>query len=1166
MSNTSHTMHNPSEDLSSANSSTVRGSSVSKRRQLYAHHHEEEKKSDVSETADFQQQQDDDQEYSEPLIRRPQHHLTSVNHEDEDATHSNIRYYRVVYRGVVALLSEPDASSSRSGSYLSYGEIVKSKYQIINDNKSNNLHTLNDDDDDDDDDDDVIAIRVDEILTGGYAFDPPDVSAAKTAGGVQNNTETPKRSNVQGYSTIGATTAVPAATGGGPPTPSVTLSISHSSSATDDPLDLEHLKSEAQRCYQQYGDGTATTTTENSSHHGFLFCQNKRQEPILEALSHPPKCEHGRFFYKVVSTTPLPIVTGPSLDAPPTKAMVLPGSIHEISFRMQISESNGKSVWFLRLGRRKGYIADRRLGPSRPSGDTNNLSESLVKDITELYQRENATEASDLNTNYSTLSEGTHSVNAPSTIFSQSSTSAYTARNKRSRRHRPPRRKKDEISHGRPQHSAARSRMHDSAHDDSHFANLSVQSHSSDRLVTPSSNVSVLSDDSSMMGHHHYHNHSSFCSHENAPKFNGALSPDRSVARSVKSNTSSAYNQQPKQQIFFLMRVTAPRGLRILDAPHFQVNNLIHGTQQQSNSSTSTTQDSLMSSSSMDISALSGLNSTKHQHHLFHTMAGRITAGMNPADNAVIFDSVTKTRILPRGAVFEASRRMETSEALFHQGAGLIKLADNSGWVIVPHPEEIEHQYRSGGGVHGTVAREGENSRGYEEVGNAIVYEENCNDTSSSCDGRHDGRHTSDYWMRVVARAGVHVVCAPPVPPTLNGNSSGDTSPSSSTASPSTKPASQTGDSNAIGKCDSSEVASSVGSSFLDAMFRTQKRKDPMEGRRDQKAIGPVTEKPLLQSNVIPCGMCVPVEPQIPVEPSRHQRQRDTPQEYARIRGGGWIPLSVAGKPTCGLCPRYKPPVSRFGSFWYRVQSSRGMKVRLGPSKRAPSIKSGDGVYFRFECGEFLRASEVLTVYQEDKSGRTWSESFAKLYRNRHVRAAGNDENSGVRTLLSMTAQAEWVQIHDGDRNEFYLEECAKEPRIERHRQGWRYSVVGRTGAWIKKGPSSASENTGVHIEEGDHLVAIERVVSAEENGATWLRVKEGGWVQDTDQETGETLLVPNTLLRHRTRAANSRPEKPRRRPTDEKEQQMAYNTLIARLFHTDGHGPNSSNTSRPVM
>eukprot|EP00588_Corethron_pennatum_P013525 CAMPEP_0194276256 /NCGR_PEP_ID=MMETSP0169-20130528/8893_1 /TAXON_ID=218684 /ORGANISM="Corethron pennatum, Strain L29A3" /LENGTH=192 /DNA_ID=CAMNT_0039019933 /DNA_START=93 /DNA_END=668 /DNA_ORIENTATION=+ len=58
-------------------------------------------------------------------------------------------YYRVVYRGAVALLSSRDPPSSRSGAYLSYGEIIASSGTASG----------------------SAAVRVDRVLTGGYALD-----------------------------------------------------------------------------------------------------------------------------------------------------------------------------------------------------------------------------------------------------------------------------------------------------------------------------------------------------------------------------------------------------------------------------------------------------------------------------------------------------------------------------------------------------------------------------------------------------------------------------------------------------------------------------------------------------------------------------------------------------------------------------------------------------------------------------------------------------------------------------------------------------------------------------------------------------------------------------------------------------------------------------------
>jgi len=258
--------------------------------------------------------------------------------------------------------------------------------------------------------------------------------------------------------------------------------------------------------------------------------------------------------------------------------------------------------------------------------------------------------------------------------------------------------------------------------------------------------------------------------------------------------------------------------------------------------------------------------------------------------------------------------------------------------------------------------------------------------------------------------------------------------------------------------------------------------------------------------------------------------------EFARIRGGqGWIPRFMNGKPVVETIPQ---PEFRFGSFWFRVRDQKGIKVRLGPSKRASSIKSDDGVYFRFECGEFLRASEIVT-FSKDNSKH---ECFAKLYRNRHVRLHVGE----VRPLSSLTAQAEWVQVFG--ENDQFLEECEAEPRIERHRQGWRYNVILDARVTVRKGPSFEAETDGVVLLGGESVLVNERVTGPEDT-ITWLRLKDGhGWVHTVGQN-GESLMIAHSL-RHRLPTVG-RPTKAGRT----KQEDIAYNTIVARLFHNDVPG-----------
>lgn len=223
-------------------------------------------------------------------------------------------------------------------------------------------------------------------------------------------------------------------------------------------------------------------------------------------------------------------------------------------------------------------------------------------------------------------------------------------------------------------------------------------------------------------------------------------------------------------------------------------------------------------------------------------------------------------------------------------------------------------------------------------------------------------------------------------------------------------------------------------------------------------------------------------------------------------------------------------PQIRLGSLWFRVLSPRGIKVRLGPSRRATSIKSEDDVYFRFECGEFLRASEVV-AYRGSAC-----DSFAKLYRHRHLKLHG--DSGAYRSLPSLTAPAEWVQVMADDYR--YLQECA-EPQIQRHRDGWRYNVVRESGVAVRKGPSFAADVTNIQLLAGESLLVNERVAPPSEP-IVWLRLKDGhGWVHDV-AEDGEQIMVAHSLW-HRTRGTlKSKKE-------EDEAGDQAYKAIVARLF-----------------
>ena len=928
-----------------------------------------------------------------------------------------VTYYRVVYRGVVSLLSHPELTSPRTGAFLCYGEIIESSETLFVEkldvstqspstptkienfkssdrpipNMSSTSHKV---------------IRVDRVLTGGYMLDAVDSPAVASD-------NTPKRGNTLPNTSVFGPSTLPLP--------------SHEDGGRTPPL-------------------------------GYLVAE-KRGRPILERLHEVPKCDFGSFLYKVISSTPLAVHTGPSGDAPTTKGMLVPGTTHEISLRV----SQG-SLSYLRLARRQGWVVDRKIHSDAIQGIKSHTM--LMK---ELPHCESASECN-------------------SSVASIAASSVATPIPEAARRHRPPRRhrlnplKKDTIASSIiPRHIPGpgtqilpQSRT---ASSDSDFPG---HSSSNDRgIFSPLSNISLLSDESSLENSY-------------SQRATEITTPDRSFARTTIS-TSLEQSHLPS---FFLMRVNAPRGLKILDAPHFQVNNLIHGNHPSG---------LLAPSPSKDLSIKSGNQS------IFQTMSGgpHTTTLTSKIGNPAVFDSNTKARKLPWGSVFEASRRIEASGA-FSQGSGLIKLSDNSGWAIVPKREELDEQYRN---VSGALARviEGEANRAFDEVGNAIV-----------------GDHQTPIYVRIHTREGLAVALPPN--PALDDDV---TSPSSSAGG--TSSLVSAGNGSSVLRGHDSDVASSVGSSFLDNMFRTPKRRgresDESEPSRREAGNPPKAPGPerLPFSSILPCGSYVEVDGWAKAQASD---RRFT--EYVRLRGGqGWIPRSVNGKTVTEIIP---PPETRFGSLWFRVQDKNGIKVRLGPSRRAPSIKSDDGVYFRFECGEYLRASEVVTFFSEGAP----SECYAKLYRNRHIRLYGG--HGEIRPLTSLTVQAEWVQVFGQE--DVFLEECATEPRIERHRQGWRYNVVLDARVQVRKGPSFESETNGVVLLGGESILVNERVTGPDDNIA-WLRLKDGqGWVH-TGDEAG-TLMIPHSI-QHRT-GPLGRPTKPGR----PEQEDVAYNAIIARLFHNN--------------
>jgi len=987
---------------------------------------------------------------------------------------AQVKYYRIIYRGVVALLSKPEADAQKSGAYVSYGEIIASTHElditfVDTSPQRNNLttpkqsrkrgqnvdvaspksaasgasttssshmqsaassslplapspsfihgkHVQSQEHDQQHRVPKAIRriIQVDEVLTGGFAIDATTTATTHTHC-------TPRRSNVKNVSF-----APPNATYASPSPPTT-------------PAKSPKIEK-----------GILASTIK---HHGYLY-QSRKGVAIAESIPAPPLlCQAGIFYYRVVSNMPLPILAGPCSDAPRTRAMVLPGTVHEISLRMgSLDPSPGVSgggrsssledgVVYLRLAHRRGWIADRRFVTSvlqngrnmvsrhqeyrRGFSDVGNVRsddfvvnlELVMKEVSDFVDVTTFGIQDDISLGGTSISS--NSISTPLSII---------------RTRRRPARKRGTTD--------SRSGMVVQSQ-------LKKVLQKGENVLTPTSDFSIPLDPSSSklsIG---------------AQNATGDAGIDEGIQSMDKMN-------MPNQTLgisrikpdLFLVRVTAVTGLKILDAPHFQVNNLIRG---------------------QGIGVMQGLQKKRDQlsrtmpnktnpSPILHTMNKSLqndSSGRSGSTSSWVFDASGKHRILPKGALFEASKRIENA-GNYAPGSGLIKLADNTGWAIIPNQEELRQQYQLHKANVGMGITESEALRAYEEVGNAI-----------SSVGRRNNENV--FWVRIVQQNGVLVSCCP-----VNQTDKLDQ------RLPSLE--SQRLDQSRLKQQKDSDAVSTVSSAFFDAFRSTRK---PEAARLESLAVNSNHRMAKLQAvmnssgPVIPCGSCVKIRPWIP--PSSHPEN----QSFVRLCGGqGWIPRIIHG---AQYSVDIKQPDVRHGSFWFRVQPASGVKVRIGPSSRSPAIKS-DNEYFQFECGEYLRASEVLTIHGhadienvEDMDHP--SESFAKLYRNK---GGVSVDESNFGSLISLTSPGEWVHVHCN--GHLHLEECVNPPGIERHPDGWRFEVVTESGVQIRRGPSfTAPESSG--LLQQCAIVLINEKVTASGDALTWLRLKDGrGWIHNTSK------------------------------------------------------------------
>jgi len=696
-------------------------------------------------------------------IKKSGNSLSGANPEVESNDNSEdikeAQYFMIVYRGIVPLMSSPDNISMKSGVYVSYGEIIKSSTTIQDTKRSDNLRpptsSCKKETENGENSSNVTNfIQVDEILTGGYAFD--DVFMTKSNTEKEKLTMTAEKYNVENTTNIHDETP-------------------------------------------KRSNFIMTTNQNNNNEkrikkaYGFLYSVQD-ETPIAKKIDPPLLNESGSFTYQVCCKTPIQIYAGPYEDAPKTKHMVTPGSFLPISLKIKPSSSENNGPTFLRLSQSKGWLPDKEV--IRLANGTKHITD-ILREISPQI--------------------------GPS-ISNQSQENSYVSNNVRKRR--PPRR----VVLERIQQSSRRNHNSSFEHIPPKIDTISSISTSHLDSVSSPANKSIISDDSFISSVTKKHDLSISIAHSQSTSI-----------LDISTNTVTQRNPS-----FFLMRVHAPNGLKILDAPHFQVNKLIHGQTNQSYKNPSSPASSTISSSKPSLSSTTT--------SLFHNIASAYT-NHNNHDSTSQKTSIssyepTRTRTLSKGTIFEASKRME-SAGVYTPGAALIKLSDNSGWAIVPHQEDLLQQFNKQHSAHIN-----ETILAVEEIGNSIP--------SNHSSG-------STLWLRIFPRTGIYVTCPPP-PPITNTHSREDSASSHSPVS--SIVGSNTTDSHTSSHLSSrntthvddgvSSIAGSAITTTTTSMFFRTPRKDhfiarPNNDHHAQKL--PFRPQHMNKSPILACGMCVEVDP-----------------------------------------------------------------------------------------------------------------------------------------------------------------------------------------------------------------------------------------------------------------------------------------------------------------
>jgi hypothetical protein len=443
-----------------------------------------------------------------------------VDHDDNGAT---MRYHKIVFQGVVSLLCNindyskmtPHNESNCSGIYLTYGEIVATSVPEIiiplNSYYSTDSDIVDDDDGNDEDHmkepQKAMFIRVDSILTGGYATD-----AAVMASQIDESGINLRRINEVGHRC-------------------------NDSAAK-------------RRCYGYlplFVNGRSTS----------------EKRPIAVPLSMAASecirssCERGSFLYRVIARTPVSVLSGPSINAVQLGMGLMPGSVHEVSLRFSVplsllnddnhyvsetslidNDAETSEVKFLRLGKRRGWVVDRIID----STDNKLRSAYLMQDVTnERF----------IPGGY-VIGVGTRHIDSTLSMSFEETSSIHSS----------------------AMTTVADTSFYSSAHASSVATPTTVKLQRRRNRRRPRADGGMDSTQSLELLKLVRENKCVGESFEEASSITAGDVSSVSIVSGEGGQTSFAHAQPRPNKNVYLMRVIAPLGLQILDAPHFQVRSL----------------------------------------------------------------------------------------------------------------------------------------------------------------------------------------------------------------------------------------------------------------------------------------------------------------------------------------------------------------------------------------------------------------------------------------------------------------------------------------------------------------------------------------------------------------------------------------------------------------